>query len=283
MKIEKKTIALCIFALAIGIATIMPIAYLTGGSMKAAAQIAPCFKTDIPYICINLYNAGGNNTMNWDGAHIQGIMNFTLTPDAINIRGADAQIDFYRLHFYSDKGPIVNMTYSVGVSGKYAITGATGSGTYMFADGTTFDSSVVFGVGTGGHVIDNNLPEVPLENDYVITVLSNYIADYGGEKSVQALTDLRNTQTLYLDVSRIGSVSYHGNSGSTTTITTLDNEEVLCHIEFTKIDGGFVYGNYVEGSVPFSIQTPSSSPTMSPIVTPFEVFYELPKRDAKND
>jgi hypothetical protein len=68
---------------------------------------------------------------------------------------------------------------------------------------------------------------------------------------------LRNAQTLYIDVSKICSVSYQGNSSSTAaTTTTLASDEILCHIALIKTENGFVYGTYTEGTVPFPIQTP---------------------------
>jgi len=206
--------------------------------------------------------------MTWDGAMFQAIANFTLTPDAINLKNADAQIEFYQFRVYSDTALIVNITYTVAVcreelnvlgipGGCYmAITGSGGH-IFYFADGTTYDNNVVAGdsICGGGKVIAN-MPGMPVEN-YTVAVVGSYIADYKGNNAVQTLPELRNAQTLYIDVSRICSVSYQGNSSSTTaTTTTMASNEILCHIELTKIESGFIYGTYKEGTVPFPIQTP---------------------------
>jgi hypothetical protein len=269
MQIGKKLIACSILAIAIGVASIIPLQFLMTGQTEAKAQnITPWFNVSIPYAYVNLYNSGGNDTMTWDGAMFQAIANFTLTSDAINLKNADAQIEFYQFRVYSDTASIVNITYSVAVcreelnvpgvpGGVYlAITGS-GSNIFYFADGTTYDGNAAVGdsICGGGKVICN-IPGQPVEN-YTVTVVGSYIADYKGNNVVKTLPELRNAQVLYIDASKICSVSYKGNSSSTTaTTTTLASDEILCHIALTKIENGFVYGIYSEGTVPFPIQTP---------------------------
>lgn len=272
MQIEKKLILCSVLAVAIGVASILPLQYMMSDDVVATAQtITPWFDFSMPYLYVKLYDGAGNNTLTWDGASIQGVANFTLTPDALELKNADAQIEYYRLRIYSDKGDIINLTYSAGVSrqetnvtgypgGYYsAITGG-GNNQYFFADGTTYNGSAVAGDSqcSGGSIVGiltGTLPEV----NYTTSVISAYIASYGGDRSVQALDALRNANELYIDVSRICSVSYHGDSSATTsTVTTITDTNVLQHIEMTKTDGGFVYGIYKEGTVPFPMQTPSN-------------------------
>jgi hypothetical protein len=269
MHVEKKLIAWCILAIVIGVAAILPLEYLMSDQAEAKAQtITPWFTVDIPYAYVNLHDSGGNDTMTWDGAMFQAIANFALTPDAINLKTADAQIEFYQFRLYSDTSAIVNITYSVAVcreeinvpgipGGVYlAITGSGGN-KFTFADGTTYDGNAVVGdsVCGGGKVIAN-MPGRPVAN-YTVAVVGSHITDYNGNNAVQTLTELRNDQALYIDVSKICSVSYQGNSSSTTaTTTTLASDEILCHIALTKTQNGFVYGTYTEGTVPFPIQTP---------------------------
>ncbi|MCL2359430.1 hypothetical protein [Candidatus Bathycorpusculum sp.] len=240
MKIEKRVLALIILAIAIGIAIIIPIQYLLIGETGVAnAQIVPWFNVNVPYAYVNLNQAGGNNTMTWDGVHIQAIANFTLTPEAIALKDADAQIEFYRFHVYSDQGSIVNITYSVAVSrseqytpevSKSPYSAITGSGgnIFHFADGTTYDANAIIGdsVPGGGQVL-TNIPEILPERNYTMAAVGSFIANYNGEESVQALIDLRNTQTLYIEVRRMFSVSYQENTGSTVA-TTLASNEILC-------------------------------------------------------
>ena len=270
MKIEKKVILCSILAIAIGIVSIIPLEYLMTGQAGANAQtITPYYEVTVPYVYVNLHQTGNNNTASWDAATIQGVANFTLTPDALSLKNADAQAEFYRFRVYSDQGDIVNLTYSMAVSieqlnvtglpgGCYvAITGA-GNNMFYFADGTAFDGNTVIGDnqcsgGTTQYILPGVFPDV----NYTTAALSSTIANYNGKSTSEALTALRNAQTLYIDISRICTVSYHGNATTTTaTTTTMTDSHVLQHIELTKVDGGFVYGTYKEGTVPFPMQTP---------------------------
>jgi hypothetical protein len=271
MNIEKKLILCSILAIAIGIATIIPLEYLMAGEATANAQIiTPYYDVTIPYVYVNLNQAGGNNTATWDAATIQGVANFTLTPDALSLRNAEAQAEFYRFRVYSDKGDIVNLTYSMAVSieqlnvtgipgGCYtAITGSGPGNRFSFADGTTYNGDSVIGDnlcsgGTVRYIIPGEAPDV----NYTTTVLSSTIADYNGKSTSEALTALRSAQKLYIDISRICIVAYNGAATETTaTTTTMTDSHVLQHIELTRVDSGFVYGTYKEGTVPFPMQTP---------------------------
>jgi hypothetical protein len=270
MHVEKKLVAWSVLAIIIGVAAIVPLEYMMSGHAEAKAQtITPWFNVSIPYAYVNLYDSGGNDTMTWDGAMFQAVANFTLTPDAINLKNADAQIEFYQFRLYSDNAAIVNITYSVAVcrqeinvtgipGGVYmAITGSGGN-KFTFADGTTYDGNAIVGdsICGGGTVLANLLGNLELQKN-IVTIVGSYIANYNGDNAVQALPELRNAQTLYIDVSKICSVSFQGNSTSTTaTTTTLASNEILCHIELTKTENGFVYGTYIEGTIPFPIQTP---------------------------
>lgn len=270
MKIEKKLILCSILAIAIGIATIIPLEYLMTGQAGANAQtITPWFDFSVPYVYVNLQQNGGNNTATWDGGTIQGVANFTFTPDAIALRNADAQIEYYRLRVYSDQGDVINLTYSMAISredlnvtgypgGCYTAITGSGNNMFYFADGTNFDGNTVIGDnqcsgGTVRYFLPGELPEV----NYTTTVISSYIANYNGNNANEALAALRNANELYIDISRICTVAYHGNATTTTsTITTMTDTHVLQHIELTKTTNGFVYGTYKEGTVPFPMQTP---------------------------
>ena len=112
--IEKKLILCGILAIAIGIATIVPLEYMMAAQTQVNAETSsqPWFNVNVPYIYVNLQQSGGNNTMSWDGATIQGIANFTLTPAGMALQGADAKIEYYQFQISSDQGPIANISYS---------------------------------------------------------------------------------------------------------------------------------------------------------------------------
>lgn len=269
--IEKKLILCGILAIIIGIATIVPLEYMMAAQSQVNAQTAytPWFNVNVPYVYVNLHQSGGNNTMTWDGAMIQGYANFTLTPAAINLKNADARIEFYQFQVSSNQGPILNITYSIAVSREelnvtgipggcwMAITGS-GDNTFIFADGTTYNANKILGTsdcGGGTVLYSYNIPGIPGIQNSTDAVLSDYVTSYNGNTPSQALTELRSAQTLYIDVSRICSVSYLGNS-TTATTTTLESNQILQHIQLTKAGDGFVYGNYTEGTVPFPMETP---------------------------
>jgi hypothetical protein len=265
--IEKKLILCAILAITIGIATIVPLEYFMAAQTQVNAQtmFTPWFNVSVPYAYVNLDQSGGNNTMTWDGAMIQALANFTLTPAAIELKNADAQVEFYQFQVSSDQGPIVNITYSVAVSKEevnvtgvpggvwMAITGSGGN-SFTFADGTTYNGPN--NGNCGGGMVLSNIPDEPMQN-FTVAVVSTYLASYNGNSASQALTELRNAQNLYIDVTRAYSVSFEGNAKTATT-TTISNNQVLQHIELTKTGNGFVYGTYTEGTVPFPMETPTT-------------------------
>ncbi len=266
MRLEKKLVALSIFALAIGLALALPLTYFTPVVGVNAQGINPWFNPDVTYAYINLHNTG-------DGVPIQGVVNFTYSSAAMDLKGANAQIEFYKFHIYSDKGSIANISYSIAITGRvndpwsptgfnYVING-TRDNIFYFADGSSYDANAVIGDSEygSGIVICNNMPDFPLDSTYMPAVLLSCITDS------ETIDNMKNAQTLYIDVIRTFSVSHKGDYTGSTTTTNLTDDEVLFTVEMTKIDNGFVYGNYVEGTVPFPMQVPPSMLTL-PSITP---------------
>jgi len=278
--VEKKVILCAVLAIAIGIATIIPMEYLMSAQAQEATQTGqaqakaqaqataqatydPWFQINVPYIYVNLDQSGGNTTATWDGVLIQGVANFTFAPEALALNNTDARIEFYQFQVSSENGPILNMTYSIAVSkteynvpgipgGMYSAITGSGDNTFDFADGTIYKAPIT-GDCMGGTVLDDS-PETPIAN-YTCTVLSDYIASDNGNNALQTIAELRSAQTLYIDVTRTISVAFEGNA-TTATTTTMSSNQILQHIELTKINSGFVYGTDVQGSVPFPIETP---------------------------
>lgn len=250
MKIEKKLIACSILAIAIGIATIIPLEYLMTAEIQVSAQpIKPWFDVNVPYAYVNLHQSGENNTVTWDGAMIQVLANFSLTPDAL--KNADAQIEYYKFAVSSDQGPVVDMGYYF-LRSKHAsdVTSLSGTGTITFANGLTYTGPACNG-GQGGLG----------EANRTLAFVSNFILGYNDNGTPQEVTQLRNAQKLYIDISKVCTVTVNGNI----TVTTPANGETLQHIELTKSENGFIYGSYTEGTIPFPVETPTT--TLSPTVT----------------
>jgi hypothetical protein len=74
----------------------------------------------------------------------------------------------------------------------------------------------------------------------------------------QAAAEIRNAQTIYIDVSKICTVTVKGN----VTVTTPASHEVLQHIELTNLGSGFgfVYGTYAN-EIPFPVEGPLTGST----------------------
>lgn len=284
--IEKKLILCGILAVAIGIATVVPMEYLMAAQaqantetaqaqVKAQAQAnaaityAPWFNVSVPYVYVNLDQSGSNGTASWNGVSINGLINFTATPAAINLEGALAKIEYYQLAVSSNEGPIVNISYSIafmieklGVAGYpggcyLSITGL-GDNTYTFANNITINGvpnykGDVGGAGMMGDIIGDTPPGATNET-FATDVFTDSVLNYNGGNSQvgNEINELRNAQTLSIDVTSICTVMYNGN----VTITTPSTNQVLQHIELTKTNGGFVYGTYTQGEAPFPMETP---------------------------
>jgi hypothetical protein len=238
MQIEKKLILCSILAISIGIATIAPLQYLmnTAGA-SAFPDVEPWFNVDVPYAYCDPYQSGGNGTANWDGATLQAVANFTLTTDAL--KDADAQVGYYKFAVSSDQGPIVDMGYYI-IEGRPRMIGLNSNGTINF-DGLTFSppesdngQAIIWsGQGIGW------TEEKPISSVYGDTCM---------DISAYTATQLRNAQTLSIDISKVCTVTVKGN----VIVTTPADHKILQYIELTKTDNGFVYGTYTEGTLPYN-------------------------------
>jgi hypothetical protein len=246
MQIEKRLIACSILAIAIGIATIVPLEYMMGAEAQVNAElpkVEPWFNVNVTYAYCNPNQNGGNNTMTFDGAMIQAVANFTVTPNAL--KDADAQIEYYQFAVSSDQGPIVNMGYYIVIEANQDIVTGIGPG-ITFANGLTYNGPAT----NGGQAI--NYAE--WNSSYTLGFVSDYIFSTNGNDTPQAVTALRNAQTLYIDVSKVCTVTVNGN----VTVTTPASHDILQHIELTKIGSEFVYGTYAEGTLPIPGVGPST-------------------------
>jgi hypothetical protein len=274
--IEKKLILCGIIAITIGIATIVPLEYIMAAQAQENAQqantglpkVEPLFNgVNITCAYCNPNKISANDTMTLYGADIQVVANFTLNADALE--NADAQIEYYKFAVSSDQEPITNMGYYIVVEANQDIvTGIGGSeGTVTFANGLTFNGPSNDGqdinYGCGGQGINYDA----WNGGYTMGFVSSYIFGTDPNNLPQAATGLRNAQTLYIDVSKICTVTVKGN----VTVTTPASNQVIQHIELTNIGSGFgfVYGTYTTGTLPLpleAIEGPISAP--APTFTP---------------
>ena len=244
IKMKKKIVALCLFALIVGIATALPLAYITPRITD------PWFNIDIPYANVIPHTRDAN------GAVVNVVANFSLTPAGISTKGADAKIEVFNFHVYSDKASIANIIYGVRRYGNVsdskapdgvnsAITGSGTGGVWFFADGSSYNLTNALGVDTkkiySSGVFNFDGTGISHTAGWGSAVLSE--ADR--EESSQALADLKEASTLYVDITRIMTITYKHQTvfGSSLSATTMDNSKVLCHVELSKTSCGFASGH----------------------------------------
>jgi hypothetical protein len=264
MKLKKRIIALCICALAIGIAIALPLTYFTPLT-SANAQTAPFFNPSIDSLTVYFPKPGnmlidvietpdGITAKTGYGATFGATMRYTIPHATTDFKNADAKIDLYKFHFYSDQVSLVTTTQAIAVAGKVHTTSASGDtfaitgsnayeNTFTFADGTVYDFAKIVGSVEDSVVyclyLDSNDPYYPQDGQITIAGGARII-ETGGEKAAQILSNIENAQTIYVDITRILSVTYkHSNNPSKPSIVTTtlaDDNELLYHIELSKTD-----------------------------------------------
>lgn len=242
MEIKTKLIAFSILAITIGIASTVPLAFFMSPAKAQTTDDIPWFNLDVPYA---IWTA--TSTDNAIG-YLEGIgpidglvsygstyfvaFNFTVNPDAVDILD-NARIEYYQLQVYSDKGQIDNMTEFFGANCRDDVdptssfffarddwfnTTTSGGGSFITKFNGTLASSVDEGLGaTSGSSSSNSFANTTLPEKFL---------------------NIQNANKLYIDVRRLGYVTFKGNS----TIVTLASNEVIQHIELTKSGNQFVYG-----------------------------------------
>ncbi|MGD0451353.1 MAG: hypothetical protein ABSA79_09920 [Candidatus Bathyarchaeia archaeon] len=267
---EKKLILCAILAITIGIATIMPIEYM----MMAQAQqtntqlpnVEPLSNgVNITYAYINPNKVSANDTMTLYGSDIQIVANFTLNPT--DFSAVDAKVEYYKFAISSPQGPIFNMGYYIGILANDSIVTMIGGpqGTIAFANGITLNgptsSDQDINYGCGGQAGDGIANQ-----QYTLGYVSHFIFGTDPNNLPKAAAEIANAQTLYIDVSKICTVTVKGN----VTVTTPASNQVIEHIELTKLGNGFgfAYGAYQQGTLPLPpgvgpsiIQSPTSTPS----------------------
>lgn len=248
---NKKLILCSILAIAVGIATIIPLGYLMGAEAQFNREevvkamlpaVESWFKVDIPYAYCNPYKSIGNYSVTLDGAIIQIVANFTVNSDAL--KEADAQIEYYQFAVSSDEGPITSLGYYVLLDKGGVTAGVSGNGTIWFTNGLVYNGPA----SNGGQGLNYDA----LDRNFTTGFVSSYMFGVNNENLPEAVAKLRSAQVLYVDVTKVCTVTVKGN----VTVTTPASDELLGHIELSKVDSNFVYGSYVEGTLPLPVEKP---------------------------
>jgi hypothetical protein len=227
VKIEKKLIASSILALIIGVSSVVPLLFLM--SAKAETQPKPWFSLDVSYAYL-----AADFTENLDGRDLYSewdsiVLNFTLNPEAEN-EISDARFEYFELQIYTDKEPVWNMSYFVGTNRTNSFQFEANSFHFMRND--WFDSNT-----TGGGMFTYQWNENGSAGISTISGSSTYSSPTGHSNPPQTFTALMEAEILYIDVRRIGLVTFNGNS----TVVTLSDDKVIQHLELKKFGDGFLY------------------------------------------
>jgi len=247
----------------------LPIAYFTNMSISAT-EAKPWFDIDILYANTFQYPYDKDITA------VNVVANFTITTDLVDLKEADAKIEAYKFCVYSDQGPIANMVYTFALARDIpdpnAPNGVTqairgwSADNWVFADNTTYNLADIIGPidgrsGQGLGSLDGN-PIV--EEGWTFATVSGFLSTENGERAAQALSNLEKAQTIYIDVTRIMTITYNlqinPDSSTASTTNTLTNNEVIDSIKLAKTDFGFASGDvpdFMQGDAQFLHILPS--------------------------
>ncbi len=229
MKTDKKLIAYSVIALLIGIASITPLIFLM--TAKAETTPKPWFNLDVPYAFLK-----ANFTENLDGRDIYSdlhsiVLNFTLNPEAEN-EIFDARFEYFELQVYTDKEPVWNSSYFVGSNRTNSFTFEADA--FHFMREGWFDSNTT---GSGGGMFAYQWNASGTADISTMSGISTYSSATGHTNAPREFTALKDAEIVYIDVRRVGLVTFDGNS----TMVTLSDDAVIQHIELQKFGEGFLY------------------------------------------
>lgn len=251
MKTEKKLIALSVLAIIIGIASIAPALFLMTGTAKADIDSdKPWFNVDIPWAYFVTFNGSQkglpqsdywiNITQETEMPNYEGInesnlvserhsivLNFTLNHGAVDDI-SDARFEYYEIQVYSDKGPIYNTSYFIGTNRTNSFDLKAESFHFMRDD--WFDSNT-----TGGGMFTYQWNASGSAD--TSTIAGSGCGTIGSSGTSREVTAFRAAETVYIDIRRIGWVTFNGNS----TVVTLTDNQVLQHIQLEKNGETFLY------------------------------------------
>ena len=245
MQIEKKLILCSIIAISIGIATIAPLSIFMSTAKAQTDEATPWFNIDVPYALYTAnvtdgpveYPDGLGPRMTYTTTYdIQ--FNVTLNP-AAELSSEGARAEYFEIQIYSDLGSIENLTQYVGAN-------CNGNISYNPAENFFFSRENWFNTssGSGGLFIsqyNGTLSSVFGTGSLQGTGGASSSSYFPGEPQKASLKfqNSYNADKIYVDIRRVGFVSFDGNS----TIVTLADNTVIQHLELTRQGDQFVYGS----------------------------------------
>ncbi len=227
MKIEKKLAVLSILAIAIGVATVIPMAAL----MNANAQTSPYAESvqayGEPWIDLEITGAYFTiDTVNKENPEIDGdyirtdMINYqtTLNDNALSYQ-PEVRIEYFEMTFYGNNRELLKKTFSVCMAdssnGIYPTELFAFCNEYMF-NCSTLDFNGNFSI---THTIDE------------ATAAGSGMSSAADIDEYKAFLE---AQTVYLEIRYIGSVTFDGKN----TVVSSANDQNVQQIELTKNRGG---------------------------------------------
>jgi hypothetical protein len=252
MKIEKKLIACSILALAIGVSSVFPLAFLMSATAQAETGPEPWFSIDIPYAYWETLNGPLDYHPNmqfgdWEYLNETNcvseqhliVLNFTLTADTAK-QPVDAQVEYYQIDISSDKEFIETEHWVIGtnINSSFNVSSLLD---FHFKRDEWFDTEVFNPMtdGGGGGLARPNWASG-------VSVLwpagGSGTGTLGGSSTYRTVSALREAETITMSLYRIGWVTFSGDS----TEVTRANRELVCQIQLEKYgEEGWLYNNLV--------------------------------------
>jgi hypothetical protein len=242
-----KIIVLCMCALAIGIATTLPLTYFTPRPAATAQTFGePWFTMQLPSAYLNAY-------LTDDIFQTEVEFTFPLSINyAVLNQHTGARIEYFEFIFYTDNLQLSRHRYFVAMNSTDISVDLIDSATKNFFSirenifNITFPA---FGIGGNGgsyfcypqnqsHIFNGGLGSLRsynvVDGDYS-SIIGNGVSETAGD----ILNVMENEQVIYLDVISWGYTLIDDND---TVIVSTDNQ-VIYHIELTNSGNGFTFGD----------------------------------------
>lgn len=231
MKLEKKLIVCSILAIAIGVASIVPLVFFMSANAQTNPDDQPQFNLNIPYAYVGDYWDNNSQTFSPTSVHVFYMENFSsdinmiytiafnstpkFDPKTID---ADAIFEYYLIDVSSEKGLIGNLTYFTSVN----CNSSKQYDNFHFSRDQWFDSNSTdaFSIASWG-----NNPTL----GFKCGTGTNWNHNLG------------EPETLFITVRRQGWVILNDNS----TVAHLANPDVILQIQLEKYGDGFLYNNII--------------------------------------
>jgi len=247
MKIEKKLIACSILALIIGVSSVFPLMFLMSATAKAEASSEPWFSINMPYAYWMTKNGSIDYThldpqldFDFDETRMVSekhmiVLNLTLDANIKN-EPDGARMEYYQIEVTTDKGAVENMHFTVGTASNSSFEHED----FHFMRDDWFDTEVfdpLYG-GGGGFMRYNWTAGLSI----LFPEAGSGSGTIGTSGTSRVVSALREAETVFITVYRIGWVTFTDNS----TIVTLANNEIVDQIQLEKFgEEGWLYNDLV--------------------------------------